>query len=97
MTLHNALVNGTRKEREFIRNLVEWEPAHVLSLQGFSVFDGVPRAGSNSATSSRADQELPKKNFCRNGVGKLSLACCWGCHCRTPRVCGLSELMKRKM
>lgn len=27
MTLYNALVNGTRKEREFIRNLVEWQSA----------------------------------------------------------------------
>lgn len=27
MTLYNALVNGTRKEKEFIRNLVEYESA----------------------------------------------------------------------
>lgn len=58
--------------------------------------DGVPRAESNSATSLRADQELPKKNFCRSGVGKLSFACSWGSHCQTPRVCSLSELIKEK-
>lgn len=30
MTLYNALDNGTRKEREFIRNLVEWEFALTM-------------------------------------------------------------------
>lgn len=81
------LVNGTRMKREFIRSLVECESAlNTFCPCKVSVCLMVFPELRATAISSRAEQELTKKNSCRSGVGKLSLACSWGSHCQTPRV-----------
>lgn len=101
VNMPKGLVNETRKEREFSRNLLECESAlnMSLSLQAFSISEELmvfqSREQLGNFIKGWARTSLAWLLQTRSGE-TVSLACSWCSRCQTHIACGLSELKKRK-